>query len=53
LPILLPEQALLSDLKVTAMRALDAGAATAEIARKYQSSPKYVESVQTFKTREH
>ena|SRR6516165_5025911 len=31
------------DLKVTAMRALDAGATTAEIARKYQLSPKLLE----------
>jgi transposase-like protein len=31
------------DLKVTAMRALDAGAATGEIARKYQLSPKLLE----------
>jgi transposase-like protein len=28
------------DLKITAMRALDAGASTGEIARKYQLSPK-------------
>ena len=31
------------DLKVTAMRALDTGATTAEIARKYQLSPKLLE----------
>ena len=31
------------DLKVTAMRALDAGSTTAEIARKYQLSPKLLE----------
>ena len=31
------------DLKITAMRALDAGATTAEIARKYQLSPKLLE----------
>jgi transposase-like protein len=31
------------DLKVTAMRALDAGASTGEIARKYQLSPKLLE----------
>jgi transposase-like protein len=31
------------DLKITAMRALDAGAATGEIARKYQLSPKLLE----------
>ena len=31
------------DLKITAMRALDAGASTAEIARKYQLSPKLLE----------
>src|SRR5450432_3077553 len=31
------------DLKVTAMRALDAGAATGELARKYQLSPKLLE----------
>ena len=31
------------DLKVTAMRALDAGATTNEIARKYQLSPKLLE----------
>jgi len=31
------------DQKVTAMRALDAGATTAEIARKYQLSPKLLE----------
>jgi len=30
------------DLKITAMRALDAGASTGEIARKYQLSPKLV-----------
>ena len=31
------------DLKITAMRALDAGALTGEIARKYQLSPKLLE----------
>lgn len=31
------------DLKITAMRALDAGASTGEIARKYQLSPKLLE----------
>jgi transposase len=31
------------DLKITAMRALDAGSTTAEIARKYQLSPKLLE----------
>ena len=31
------------DLKITAMRALDAGSATSEIARKYQLSPKLLE----------
>jgi transposase len=31
------------DLKITAMRALDAGCATSEIARKYQLSPKLLE----------
>ena len=31
------------DLKIAAMRALDAGAGTAEIARKYQLSPKLLE----------
>ena len=31
------------DLKITAMRALDAGSATGEIARKYQLSPKLLE----------
>ena len=31
------------DLKITAMRALDAGAPTGEIARKYQLSPKLLE----------
>ena len=31
------------DLKVTAMRALDAGSTTTEIARKYQLSPKLLE----------
>ena len=31
------------DLKITAMRALDAGARTGEIARKYQLSPKLLE----------
>ena len=31
------------DLKITAMRALDAGATMAEIARKYQLSPKLLE----------
>src|ERR1700735_3872567 len=31
------------DLKITAMRALDAGANTGEIARKYQLSPKLLE----------
>ena len=31
------------DLKITAMRALDAGATAAEIARKYQLSPKLLE----------
>ncbi len=31
------------DLKITAMRALDAGSGTAEIARKYQLSPKLLE----------
>src|ERR1700704_7212018 len=31
------------DLKIAAMRALDAGAATGEIARKYQLSPKLLE----------
>jgi transposase-like protein len=31
------------DLKIAAMRALDAGSATAEIARKYQLSPKLLE----------
>jgi transposase-like protein len=31
------------DLKITAMRALDAGSSTAEIARKYQLSPKLLE----------
>jgi transposase len=31
------------DLKITAMRALDAGATTGEIARKYQLSPKLLE----------
>jgi transposase-like protein len=31
------------DLKITAMRALDAGAAKDEIARKYQLSPKLLE----------
>ena len=31
------------DLKITAMRALDAGAVTGEIARKYQLSPKLLE----------
>ena len=31
------------DLKITAMRALDAGATTSEIARKYQLSPKLLE----------
>src|SRR5580765_6286013 len=31
------------DLKVAAMRALDAGSATGEIARKYQLSPKLLE----------
>jgi transposase-like protein len=31
------------DLKITAMRALDSGATTAEIARKYQLSPKLLE----------
>jgi transposase len=31
------------DLKITAMRALDAGSRTAEIARKYQLSPKLLE----------
>ncbi len=31
------------DLKVAAMRALDAGSGTAEIARKYQLSPKLLE----------
>ena len=31
------------DMKVTAMRALDAGATNAEIARKYQLSPKLLE----------
>ena len=31
------------DLKITVMRALDAGALTGEIARKYQLSPKLLE----------
>ena len=31
------------DLKIAAMRALDAGSATGEIARKYQLSPKLLE----------
>ena len=31
------------DLKITAMRALDAGATTGELARKYQLSPKLLE----------
>jgi transposase len=31
------------DLKVTAMRALDAGSTTSEVARKYQLSPKLLE----------
>ena len=31
------------DLKITAMRALDAGASTGEIARKYQLSPKLLD----------
>jgi transposase-like protein len=31
------------DLKITAMRALDAGSTTGEIARKYQLSPKLLE----------
>ena len=31
------------DLKITAMRALDAGSSTGEIARKYQLSPKLLE----------
>jgi len=31
------------DLKLTVMRALDAGAARSEIARKYQLSPKLLE----------
>jgi len=31
------------DLKIAAMRALDAGSATSEIARKYQLSPKLLE----------
>jgi transposase len=31
------------DLKITAMRALDAGSTTSEIARKYQLSPKLLE----------
>jgi transposase len=31
------------DLKITAMRALDAGASTGEIARRYQLSPKLLE----------
>ncbi len=31
------------DLKIVAMRALDAGSATSEIARKYQLSPKLLE----------
>jgi transposase len=31
------------DLKITAMRAVDAGASTGEIARKYQLSPKLLE----------
>jgi transposase len=31
------------DLKITAMRALDAGSSTSEIARKYQLSPKLLE----------
>ena len=31
------------DLKITAMRALDAGAKTVELARKYQLSPKLLE----------
>ena len=31
------------DLKITAMRALDAGAKTSELARKYQLSPKLLE----------
>jgi len=31
------------DLKITAMRALDAGSSTSEIARKYQPSPKLLE----------
>src|ERR1700740_3206712 len=31
------------DLKITAMRALDAGSATGEIARKFQLSPKLLE----------
>ena len=31
------------DLKIAAMRALDAGSTTAEVARKYQLSPKLLE----------
>ena len=31
------------DLKITAMRALDAGSTTGEIARKYQLSPKLLD----------
>ena len=35
------------DLKVTVMRALDAGAGRAEMARKYQLSPKLLERWQS------
>ena len=39
----LPRAVYSRDLKIAAMRALDAGSATGEIARKYQLSPKLLE----------